>query len=136
MSSTSTDISTGAAIDELFDKAQNALTELQNDSPAPGSNSGNETAVTLSDIIAAVSSPDSGVNLDAVKDIQLDVRVILGEAELTMEEIMRLRKGSVVPLNTKNSDPVSIVVNGQTVARGEVLARNGKYCIRLLEIFK
>ncbi|MBR5160876.1 MAG: FliM/FliN family flagellar motor switch protein, partial [Thermoguttaceae bacterium] len=97
-------------------------------------NSAQSQSVSLSKIIGAFSSPDSAINLNAIRDLQLDVRVILGEAELTLEDVMRLRKGSVVQLNAKCADPVSILVNGQLIARGEALNRNGKFCVRLTEI--
>ena len=125
-------------IERLLDQAQNAINALQ-DETALGTlpsteNSTQPQSVSLSKIIGAFSSPDSAINLNAIRDLLLDVRVILGEAEMTLEDVMRLRKGSVVQLNAKCADPVSILVNGQLVARGEALNRNGKFCVRLTEI--
>ena len=125
-------------IDTLLEQAQNAINELQNETAveiksAPGEST-DPRSVSLSKIIGAFSSPDSAVNLNAIKDLQLEVRVVLGEAEMTLEDVMRLRKGSVVPLNTQCADPVKILVNGQLVARGEALNRNGKFCVRLTEV--
>ena len=133
-----TDPPTPDDIEKLLDQAQNAIDELQNesalDTQSTTVNSTQPQSVSLSNIISAFSSPDSAVNLNAIKDLQLDVRVVLGEAELTLEDVMRLRKGSVVQLNAQCADPVSILVNGQLVARGEALNRNGKFCVRLTEI--
>ena len=125
-------------IDRLLEQAQNAISELQNETEIE-TLSAPETAtepsrVSLSEIISAFSSPDSAINLNAIRDVELDVRVVLGEAEMTLEDVMRLRKGSVVPLNAQRSDPVSVFVNGRLVARGEALNRNGKFCVRLTEI--
>ena len=125
-------------IERLLDQAQSAIDELQNESSletlSTTENFTQPHSVSLSKIIGAFSSPDSAINLNAIRDLQLDVRVVLGEAELTLEDVMRLRKGSVVQLNAKCADPVSILVNGQLVARGEALNRNGKFCVRLTEI--
>lgn len=125
-------------IDKLLEQAQNAISELQNETEietrsAPELSSQPREA-SLSKIISAFSNPDSAINLNAIRDLQLDVRVVLGEAEMTLEDVMRLRKGSVVPLNAQRSDPVNVFVNGQLVARGEALNRNGKFCVRLTEI--
>lgn len=125
-------------IDRLLEQAQNAISELQNETEieimdAPEVST-EPNRVSLSKIIGAFSSPDSAINLNAIRDLQLDVRVVLGEAELTLEDVMRLRKGSVVQLNSQCADPVSILVNGQLVARGEALNRNGKFCVRLTEV--
>ena len=125
-------------IDKLLEQAQNAISELQNEAEIETSyepaDSTEPRKVSLSSIISAFSSPDSAVNLNAIKDLQLDVRVVLGEAEMTLEDGMRLRKGSVVPLNAQRADPVNVFVNGQLVARGEALNRNGKFCVRLTEV--
>ena len=133
-----TEHSTPDDIERLLDQAQSAIDELQNDpsldTQSTTGNSVQPNSVSLTKIIGAFSSPDSAINLNAIRDLQLDVRVVLGEAELTLEDVMRLRKGSVVQLNAKCADPVSILVNGQLVARGEALNRNGKFCVRLTEI--
>ena len=125
-------------IDRLLEQAQNAISELQNETEieimdAPEVST-EPNRVSLSKIIGAFSSPDSAINLNAIRDLQLDVRVVLGEAEMTLEDVMRLRKGSVVPLNAQRADPVNVFVNGQLVARGEALNRNGKFCVRLTEV--
>lgn len=125
-------------IDRLLEQAQNAISELQNETEIE-TLSAPEVAtepnrVSLSEIISAFSTPDTAINLNAIRDVELDVRVVLGEAEMTLEDVMRLRKGSVVPLNAQRSDPVSVFVNGRLVARGEALNRNGKFCVRLTEI--
>ena len=123
-------------IDKLLEQAQNAIDELKRETEIETLSAPEEPAknANLSDIIRAFSTSDSAINLKAIKDLQLDVRVVLGEAELTLEDVMRLRKGSVVQLNAQCADPVSIFVNGQLVARGEALNRNGKFCVRLTEI--
>ena len=125
-------------IDKLLEQAQNAISELQNETAVEIQSTTEKPTepqkASLSTIISAFSTPDSAVNLNAIKDLQLDVRVVLGEVEMTLEDVMRLRKGSVVPLNTQCADPVNIFVNGQLVARGEALNRNGKFCVRLTEV--
>ena len=91
-------------IDKLLEQAQNAISELQNETAVEIQSTTEKPTepqkASLSTIISAFSTPDSAVNLNAIKDLQLDVRVVLGEAEMTLEDVMRLRKGSVVPLNT------------------------------------
>lgn len=47
---------------------------------------------------------------------------------------MKLREGSVVPLDKLAGDPVDIFVNGRMVARGKVLVLNDNFCVRVAEI--
>jgi flagellar motor switch protein FliN/FliY len=75
-----------------------------------------------------------GVGLNALQDVELDLRIELGRTDLLIEEVLQLREGSVVPLNKLAGDPVDILVNGRLVARGEVLVLNDNFCVRVAEI--
>jgi flagellar motor switch protein FliN len=72
--------------------------------------------------------------LTALQDVELDLRIELGRTELLIDEVLKLREGSVVPLDKLAGDPVDILVNGRLVARGEVLVLNDNFCVRVAEI--
>jgi len=72
--------------------------------------------------------------LEQLHDVELDMRVELGRAELLIDEVLRLKEGSVVPLDKLAGDPVDILVNGRLIARGEVLVLNDNFCVRVAEI--
>ena len=72
--------------------------------------------------------------LNALKDVELDLRIELGRTELLIEEVLKLREGSVVALDKLAGDPVDILVNGRLIARGEVLVLNDNFCVRVAEI--
>lgn len=74
------------------------------------------------------------VPLDALADVELDLRIELGRAELLIDEVVQLKEGSVVPLDKLAGDPVDILVNGRLIARGEVLVLNDNFCVRVAEI--
>ena len=71
---------------------------------------------------------------DLLDDVELDLQIELGRAELLLEEAQSLREGAVVPLDKFASDPVDIVINGRLFARGEVLVLNDNLCVRVAEI--
>ncbi len=54
-------------------------------------------------------------------DIDLDVNIELGRADMKIRDILSLQPGSVVELNRLAGDPVDIIVNGCVLARGEVI---------------
>lgn len=72
--------------------------------------------------------------LGNLKDVELNLRIELGRTELLIEEVLKLREGSVVALDKLAGDPVDILVNGRLVARGEVLVLNDNFCVRVAEI--
>ncbi|WP_237226822.1 flagellar motor switch protein FliN [Rubinisphaera sp. JC750] len=72
--------------------------------------------------------------LGMLQDVELDLRIELGRADLLIEEVVSLKAGSVVPLDKLAGDPVDILVNGRLIARGEVLVLNDNFCVRVAEI--
>ncbi|MBW3543312.1 MAG: flagellar motor switch protein FliN [Planctomycetes bacterium] len=76
----------------------------------------------------------SSLPIDAIEDVELDLRIELGRTEMLIEDVLRLAEGSVVPLDKLAGDPVDILVNGRLIARGEVLVLNDNFCVRVAEI--
>jgi flagellar motor switch protein FliN/FliY len=76
----------------------------------------------------------SSADLGNLKDVELNLRIELGRTELLIEEVLKLREGSVVALDKLAGDPVDILVNGRLIARGEVLVLNDNFCVRVAEI--
>ncbi len=72
--------------------------------------------------------------LDLIRDVELDLTIELGRTHLYLEDVLKLRKGSVVPLDKLAGDPVDVYVNGRLVARGEVLVLNDNFCVRIAEL--
>ena len=72
--------------------------------------------------------------LSDLKDVELDLRIELGRTELLIEDVLKLREGSVVALDKLAGDPVDVLVNGRLIARGEVLVLNDNFCVRIAEI--
>ena len=73
-------------------------------------------------------------NLAALMDVQLPVSIRFGQTEMLLEDVIKLGIGSVIELNSSVDDPVDLVVNGKTFARGEVVTVDGFYGIRITEI--
>jgi len=72
--------------------------------------------------------------LDLIRDVELDLRIELGRTQMYLEDVLRLRRGSVVTLDKLAGDPVDIFVNGRLIARGEVLVLNDNFCVRVAEL--
>lgn len=71
---------------------------------------------------------------DHLLDVPLNVRIRLGEAEMTIEDVVSLRDGSVVELDRAPGDPVDILVNDRVVARGEIVVVDDRFSVRVTEL--
>jgi flagellar motor switch protein FliN/FliY len=66
-------------------------------------------------------APEGARNLDTILRIPVTVQVVLGSAVMPVANLMKLGRGTVIPLDHHVGEPVDIVVNGRVVARGEVV---------------
>jgi flagellar motor switch protein FliN/FliY len=87
----------------------------------------------LHDFTGSPASTESAT-LELVRDVQLDMKIELGRTHMYLEDVLRLRKGAVVPLDKLAGDPVDIFVNGRLIARGEILVLNDNFCVRVAEL--
>jgi len=95
---------------------------------------GNAAAFQFQSFDPTLIGGGDGIGLQALQDVELDLRIELGRTELLIDEVLQLKEGSVVPLNKLAGDPVDILVNGRLIARGEVLVLNDNFCVRVAEI--
>ncbi len=72
--------------------------------------------------------------LDFVLDVPLEVRVVLGQTQMTVREVLELGAGAVVELDRPYAEPVDLAVNGCVVARGEVVVAGDHFGIRVTQI--
>lgn len=68
------------------------------------------------------------------KRLTVTVTVRLGRAVLPLEEVLNLTKGSVVPLDISEGQPVDVLVSDTLVARGEVVVVRERFGVRITEI--
>ncbi len=83
---------------------------------------------------AAEEDDSDGQDIGLLNDVKLDVKIELGRANIYIDEVLKLNKGSVVELDKLAGDPVDVIVNDRLVARGEVLVLNDNFCVRISEI--
>lgn len=70
---------------------------------------------------AGDDSKVSSRRIDSILRIPVVVQVVVGSATLPVSSLLKLGRGAIVPLDHRVGDPVDVVVNGRTIARGEVV---------------
>lgn len=117
-------------VELLLKQAEQALASVENpvgDEP-PGLK-----PFQLDDLVGTAAASERAT-LDMLRDVDLELRIEFGRTHLYLEEVLKLRKGSVVPLDKLAGDPVDIFVNGRLIATGEILVLNDNFCVRVGEL--
>ena len=75
-------------------------------------------------------------NLRPLLDVPMEVSVRIGTTQRRIEEVSDFTKGTIIELDTLASEPVEIMVNGNLMARGEVVVVDDNFAVRITELVK
>ena len=69
--------------------------------------------------------------MSQVNSVNVEISVVLGRSILPMQQLLRMGRGAVIPLDAKATDEVWILANNHPVARGEIQISDDKIAIRV-----
>lgn len=78
--------------------------------------------------------PRNGSGIEMLLDISLPVTVELGRTRMMIRDILHLAPGSVLELDKLAGEPVDILINDKSIARGEVVVIDENFGVRLTSI--
>lgn len=77
----------------------------------------------------------SGLPLEALHDVELNVEVVLGRIRLTVRELLNARPRTTIELDRPVRSAVDVMVNGTLFARGEmVVVDDAQIGVQITEI--
>lgn len=74
------------------------------------------------------------MRLDTLIDMMLPVTIEFGRTSMSIQDILSLGAGALVPLNRHVGDPVDIYVSDRRLAEGEVVVLGDTFGIRVTKI--
>jgi flagellar motor switch protein FliN len=75
-----------------------------------------------------------GANIDVLMHVPLDVTAELGSCNMSVADVLKLGTGSIVQLDRLAGGPVDLLVNDKLIARGEIVAVDENFGIRITEL--
>ncbi|MEQ1690774.1 MAG: flagellar motor switch protein FliN [Gemmatimonas sp.] len=76
----------------------------------------------------------SEVPIGMLLDLTLPISIELGRTTMTVQELLRLGRGSVVQLDRLAGDPIDIFVGDRRFAEGEVVVLGEHFGVRITRI--
>ena len=73
-------------------------------------------------------------NLDLILDIDLDITLRIGQKEMLIKDILNLKENSVIELDKDVDEPMELLANGKTIAKGSVVVVDGHFGIKITHI--
>ncbi len=82
------------------------------------------------------TAKDEEVNMDLVLGVPVEVSVEIGRTRKYVKDVLELNKGSLVVLDKLAGEQVDLFVNGQCIAKGDVVVVDDNFGIRITEILR
>lgn len=79
---------------------------------------------------------DQKDNLKLLMGVPLEISVEIGTAKRKVKDILEFQQGTIIELERQAGAPVDIVVNGNLIARGDVVVIDDNFAVRITEIVK
>lgn len=73
-------------------------------------------------------------NLNMIMTVPLQVTVEIGRTKKKIKEILEFTSGTIIELNKQAGTPVDVFVNGQLIAKGDVVVVDDYYGVRITEV--
>jgi flagellar motor switch protein FliN/FliY len=67
--------------------------------------------------------------LGQVNEVNVEISVVLGRSTLPMQQLLRMGRGAVIPLDASVNEEVWILANNHPVARGEIQINDDRISI-------
>ncbi len=73
-------------------------------------------------------------NMEMIKDVKVNIRVMIGEAEILVGDLFNLSKDSVVKLDREVMAPVDLILNDRVIAQGKLVAADDNFGVQITQI--
>jgi flagellar motor switch protein FliN/FliY len=83
---------------------------------------------------ARESEPLIPADSSLLRDVEVTLQARLGQIVMPISELMSLRTDSVLSLESRLNEPIDLLLNDALVARGEIVAVDDMFGVRIVEI--
>ena len=88
----------------------------------------------MADLREYRKSARKSLDIEQLQDIRFPACMVLGYANITVAELLDMQAGSIIPVDRVAGENVDLVVNGKTIAKGEVVVMNNVLSFRLVNL--
>ena len=79
-------------------------------------------------------NPAQSAIMQRFGEVTVRLSVELGRTDMPLKDVLALGEGSDVALNRLTDELLDVTANGRVVARGEVIAQDGRFALRMVSM--
>ena len=74
--------------------------------------------------------------MSSLNSVKVEISVVLGRSVIPMHQLLRMGRGAVIELDSRQDDPVLVLANNKAVAKGEIIIEGDRIAVSIAEILK
>lgn len=71
--------------------------------------------------------------MSAVEEVFVEISVVLGKATLPINQLLKMGRGAVIELESREDENVWVFANNRLIARGEVVISGDRIAVSITE---
>lgn len=71
-----------------------------------------------------------------LSNVKVEISAVLGKSVIPMHQLLRMGRGAVIELESRQDDPVIVLANDKPVAKGEIVIQGEKICVSITELLQ
>ncbi|WP_439815676.1 FliM/FliN family flagellar motor switch protein [Zavarzinia sp. CC-PAN008] len=72
----------------------------------------------------------------AVEDVYVEITVVLGRSQMPIHQLLKMGRGAVIELDSREDDNVWVYANNQPIARGEIVLSGDRIAVSITDKLK
>ena len=86
--------------------------------------------------LAQFESFEAPLGSEQKENLPLQISVEIGSTKKKIKDILEFSQGTIIELERQAGAPVDVMVNGNLIARGDVVVIDDNFAVRITEIVK
>lgn len=71
-----------------------------------------------------------------IEKVNVELSVMLGSTRMPIHQLLRMGRGAVIELDSREADPVTLLVNDHPIARGSIVVDGERIGVEVTEMLK
>ncbi len=71
-----------------------------------------------------------------IASVKVEISVVLGRSVIPMHQLLRMGRGAVIELDSRQDDAVLILANERPVAKGEIIIQGDRIGVSITELLR
>jgi flagellar motor switch protein FliN/FliY len=71
-----------------------------------------------------------------IENVKVEITVVLGRSVIAMHQLLRMGRGAVIELESRQDDPVLILANERPIAKGEIVIQGDRIAVSITELLR